>query len=170
MPLRTTIINHTGQTAMKSDTALLNKILTTTLTSINRYFLHARMYKNWGIEKLNEISYKKSIQDMKNADSLMERILFLEGLPNLQHLEALQVGEHTEEMISCDMKFELAYVSQLKNGIHECELLQDYVSRDLLTEILEDEEGYIDTLEAQQYQIKNITIQNFLQAYMSDED
>lgn len=133
--------------------AMLNEVLTIELTSINQYFLHARMFKNWGFENLNEKCYKKSIKDMKQADDLIERILFLQGLPNLQALNKLYIGEETAEMIQCDMDFQLEQVPVLKKAIALCEQLQDYVSRELLENILEYEEGHIDWLEAQQYQI-----------------
>ena len=147
---------------------LLNDVLTTELTSINRYFLHARMYRNWGFENLNEVSYKKSIKDMKQADEIIERILFLEGLPNLQKLDTLQIGEHTEEMLSADAKFQLKQISQLRGAISQLETLQDFVSRDILTEILEHEEEHLDWIETQHYQISSMTIQNYLQAQIAE--
>ena len=153
----------------KSIIILLNEVLTCELTSINQFFLHARMYKNWGFEELNEVCYKKSIKDMKQADKLMERILFLEGLPNLQQLGKLYIGEHCEEMLSCDLTFELQQLPVLKNAIAKCELARDFVSRDVLVEILEYEEGHVDWIEAQQYQISKIGIQNYLQAQIGDE-
>jgi len=128
---------------------LLNNVLTTELTSINRYFLHARMYKNWGFEKLNEAAYKKSIKDMKQSDVLIERILFLEGLPNLQKLDPLKIGEHTEEMMQCDTAFQIAQLDQLRDAIKKCEDLEDFVSRSVLEDILEYEEDYLDWLETQ---------------------
>lgn len=147
----------------------LNQVLTTELTSINQFFLHARMYKNWGFESLNEKVYKKSIKDMKQADSLIERILFLQGLPNLQALGTLNIGEHTEEMLNADMDFVVAEVDQLKQVISLCEQERDYVSREILQEILEDEEEYIDWLEAQQYQIDKMGIKNYLQSQLESE-
>ena len=147
----------------------LNQVLTTELTSINRYFLHARMYKNWGFERLNETAYKKSITDMKQSDRLIERILFLEGLPNLQKLEPLLIGESTEEMLACDLKFQLAQVAQLKNAIALCETEQDYVSRTLLSDILSYEEDFVDWLETQQYQIQNMSLANYLQAQIEED-
>lgn len=142
----------------------LNQVLTLELTSINQFFLHARMYKNWGLEELNEKAYKKSIKDMKQADDLIERILFLEGLPNLQHLEKLRIGEHTEEMMACDLAFELDQLPTLRDAIALCEHEQDYVSRELLENILEYEEGYVDWLETQHFLIKNTGIENYLQS------
>lgn len=150
--------------------AVLNEVLTAELTSINQYFLHARMYKNWGFEELNEKCYKKSIKDMKQADDLIERILFLQGLPNLQALNKLYIGEETAEMLQCDMDFQLEQIPQLKKAIALCEQLQDYVSRELLENILEYEENHLDWLETQQYQIDAMGIENYLQAQISDGD
>lgn len=144
----------------------LNKVLTAELTSINQFFLHARMYKNWGLDELNEKSYKKSIKDMKQADDLIERVLFLEGLPNLQHLERLRIGEHTVEMLKCDMAFQMDQLTLLREAIAYCETAQDYVSRDLLEDILEYEEGHVDWIEAQEYLIANSGIENYLQSQM----
>jgi len=145
----------------------LNTILTQELTSINQYFLHARMFRNWGFEELNEHSYKKSIKDMKQADALIERILLLEGLPNLQDMGRLRIGEHAAEMLQCDMDLQLLQLTALRQAIAECETLQDYVSRDLLEEILAYEEEQVDWIETQQFLIKNTGIENYLQAQMS---
>ena len=150
--------------------SMLNKVLKLELTSINQYFLHARMYRNWGVDALNEACYKKSIEDMKQADELINRILFLGGLPNLQDLGKLYIGEHTEEMIKMDMHFEMEQLPVLKDAIALCESERDYVSRELLQEILGHEEDYVDWLEAQEYQIEHVGIQNYIQSQSSEGD
>ncbi|TDG15442.1 bacterioferritin [Seongchinamella unica] len=142
----------------------LNRVLTLELTSINQYFLHARMFRNWGLEQLNEKSYKKSIKDMKQADELIERILFLEGLPNLQHLEKVRIGEHAREMLDCDMTLQVQELALLREAIGYCEQAQDFVSREVLEEILEYEEDHVDWIEAQQYLIENTGLENYLQS------
>jgi bacterioferritin len=154
---------------MKGDKSVLehlNRTLTLELTSINQFFLHARMYNNWGLNQLNDRCYKKSIKDMKQADELIERILFLEGLPNLQHLEKVHIGEHTQEMLKCDMAFELNQIKHLKAAIHCCELVQDYVSRDILEDILEYEEEHIDWIETQEHLINTTGLENYLQSQL----
>ena len=150
--------------------SMLNKVLKLELTSINQYFLHARMYRNWGVDALNEACYKKSIKDMKQADELINRILFLGGLPNLQDLGKLYIGEYTEEMIKMDMQFEMEQLPVLKDAIALCETERDYVSRELLQEILGYEEDYVDWLEAQEYQIEHAGIQNYIQSQSSEGD
>jgi bacterioferritin len=147
--------------------SMLNKVLKSELTSINQYFLHARMYRNWGVDALDEACYKKSIKDMKQADELINRILFLGGLPNLQDLGKLYIGEHTEEMIKMDMHFELEQLPVLKDAIALCESERDYLSRELLQEILGHEEDYVDWLEAQEYQIEHVGIRNYIQSQTS---
>ena len=150
--------------------SMLNKVLKLELTSINQYFLHARMYRNWGVEALNGACYKKSIKDMEQADELINRILFLGGLPNLQDLGKLYIGEHTEEMIKMDIHFEMEQLPVLKDAIALCESERDYVSRELLQEILGYEEDYVDWLEAQEYQIEHVGIQNYIQSQSSEGD
>lgn len=144
----------------------LNTCLGNELIAINQYFLHARMFKNWGLGELNEHEYKKSIKDMKQADRLIERILFLEGIPNLQKLGKILIGEDTQEMLSCDLKLEISSIKSLREAITFCESASDYVTRDILRTILAEEEEYLDWLETQLALIESITIENYMQSMM----
>jgi bacterioferritin len=144
--------------------ALLNKALAIELIAINQYFLHARMYKNWGIEGLNKADYKMSILKMKQADDLIERILFLEGLPNLQELGRLHIGEDTAEMLQSNMDLEHRSHEVLKVLIENCELKQDYISRDLAKKLLGNVEEQIDWIDEQHFFIKSAGIENYIQS------
>ena len=148
---------------------ILNKVLGNELVAINQYFLHARMYKGWGMTNLAEHEYEESIDEMKHADMLVQRILFLEGLPNLQDLGALQIGEHTQEMIQADLDLELKAIPDLRDGIEYCEEVRDYVTRDLLRDILDSEEEHVDWLETQKGLIERMGIENYVQAQVVEE-
>jgi bacterioferritin len=143
----------------------LNKALTNELTAINQYWLHYRVLKNWGIEKLAEYERHESIDEMKHADTLADRILFLEGLPNFQALHKLKVGENVEEILRADLALELEAIPLLKDAIQHCETVRDYISREIFERILESEEGHVDFLETQFEMIARMGLQNYIQLH-----
>ena len=152
---------------MKSDATVLkhlNRALGNELVAINQYFLHSRMFQDWGLNKLADKEYEESIDEMKHADQLVQRILFLEGLPNLQSLGKLCIGENTREMLECDLQLEMIACPDLRAGIAYCESVQDYATRDLLNSILVSEEEHVDWLESQLGLIDRVGIENYQQS------
>ena len=156
---------------MKGETKIiahLNKVLFNQLTAINQYFLHARMFGHWGLKELEEHDYHRSIKAMKQADALIERILFLEGLPNLQNLGKLLIGETPQECLDCDLRLETVAMPLTRQAVADCEEAGDYVSRELLVSILEADEEHVDWIETQQDLITRLGLQTYLQAQLDD--
>jgi len=140
----------------------LNAVLKTELTAINQYFLHARMLRHWGVEKLGDHEYKESLDEMKDADKLIDRILFLGGLPNLQDLDKLLIGENVREILECDLRLEQAGLSRLREAIAYCEGVRDFVTRDLFSDMLDQEEGQVDFIETQFELIDRIGLERYI--------
>ena len=158
---------------MKGDAKVieyLNKVLKNELTAINQYFLHSRMLKDWGLHRLGDHEYDESIDEMRHADTLIERILFLEGLPNLQSLNALRIGQNVPEMLKADLELEHEAIPDLREAIAYCEEVQDYVSRHIFREILSSEEEHVDWLETQLALIEKVGLENYQQSQMTTGD
>lgn len=158
---------------MKGDAKVLdylNEVLKNELTAINQYWLHYRLLDNWGVKKLAELERHESIDEMKHADKLAERILFLEGLPNFQLLGRLRIGENVEEILRADLAVEVEAIAVLRDAIQHCESVRDYVSRDLFTDILESEEEHVDTLERQFDMIARMGLENYIQLNSKAEE
>ena len=154
---------------MKSDPKViefLNRILRNELTAINQYFLHSRMYLDWGLKSIGDYEFQESVDEMKHADSLIERMLFLEGLPNMQDIGQLRIGEHTREMLECDLALEMEALPDLREAVEYCESCKDFVSRDLFDSILVAEEDHVDWLETQLDLIDRVGIENYQQSQM----
>lgn len=145
----------------------LNTVLKNELTAINQYFLHSRMLNHWGLEKLGHHEYEESVDEMKHADALIERILFLEGLPNLQDLHKLMIGEDVREILECDLKLETRAIGEARKAISHCEKVSDFVSRELFRKILASEEDHVDWLETNLELIEKMGIQNYVQSQTS---
>src|SRR5210317_455809 len=161
------IYTNSGESKMKGDPKViehLNRVLRNELSAINQYFLHSRMFKDWGLKALADYEFHESVDEMKHADALVERILFLEGLPNMQDIGKLRIGEHTREMWECDLALELQAIPDLRKAIAHCESVQDYVSRDLFDQILDSEEEHVDWLETQIDLIDRVGIENYQQS------
>ena len=160
-------LEHRRRSIMKGDPKVieyLNKVLYNELTAINQYFLHARMFESWGMAKLNAMEYHESIDEMKHADELIKRILFLDGLPNLQDLGRLRIGENVKEVFECDLALENDAIPDLRDGIAYCESVRDFVTREVFERILESEEEHVDWLETQLGLIEKTGLQNYIQS------
>lgn len=144
----------------------LNRVLRNELAAINQYFLHSRMFKDWGLKSLGDYEFHESVDEMKHADALVERILFLEGLPNMQDIGKLRIGENTKEMLECDLALEMQAIPDLRDAVAHCESCRDFVSRDLFDSILESEEEHVDWLETQLDLIERVGVENYQQSQM----